>query len=413
MPAVFRAFLLVVVFLSAAFLASEWYCRHSATLNHMPYTHFTLDPSDDYADFRMFVVRFQHFHHSDFFSPQWGSPFLYPATVGTLYEPFYAFHLRYVGQRFLAELALCMGLLALWFRRALMRHGLSMPAATIFAFGAALFSYPFYFEFNRGNMEIFIWGFAALGVLAFVRNKPWQAATWIGLAGACKIYPFIYLGLLIARRQYKQAAWALVVGVGFTIFSLWALTGSIALSRTGTAAGLELFRWLYVLHKRPGEIGLDHSIFGFYKRFVPHVPPPDELAHQLSIYLAVIAVIACFIYFVRAIKLPVINQVIFLTVACLVLPPVSYDYTLLHLYTPFLLMVFLAIDFWKRGVELPRSVWAAFICFMLLLAPLNEIIVHGERIAGQLKCLLLLALAFIALRYRFVSNPEPATAEAV
>jgi hypothetical protein len=92
---------------------------------------------------------------------------------------------------------------------------------------------------------------------------------------------------------------------------------------------------------------------------------------------------------------------------------VSYDYTLLHLYTPFLLMVFLAIDFWKRGVELPRSVWAAFICFMLLLAPLNEIIVHGERIAGQLKCLLLLALAFIALRYRFVSNPEPATAEAV
>jgi hypothetical protein len=285
-----------------------------------------------------------------------------------------------------------------------MRWGLSNAAATVFSLTAALSSYPFYFEFNRANVEFYIWIITGLGVLAFIRNKPWHAATLIGIAGACKFYPFVYLGLLIARKQYKQAAWSLAVGGLFTVFSLWALTGSIALSRAETTAGLAEFRWIYVLHKRVGEIGLDHSIFGVYKRFAPHIPPPEQLAHQLTIFLAIAAVIACIAYFARAIKLPVINQILFLTVAAITLPPVSYDYTLLHLYTPFVLMIFLAIDFWQRGVLLPKGAWAAFICFMLLLAPLNEFIVHGERISGQLKCVLLLALAAIALRYPFASD---------
>ena len=404
MPQVLQAFLLASVFLLAACLLAEFYCRHTGNLNHMPYTHVTLDPSDDYADFRMFIGRFRHFHQQDFFSPQWGSPYLYPASVGMLYEPFYVGHLPYSGQRFLLELLLGMLVIALWFRRALIRRGLSKGAATTFALVGAICSYPFYFEFNRGNMEILIWIFAALGVRAFIRDRPWQAANWIGLAGACKIYPFVYLGLLIARKQYKQATYSLLFGAVFIGFSLWALTGSVSVSQAGTAAGLEQFRQIYVLHKRFGEIGLDHSIFGVYKRFAAHVPAPDQLAHQLTIYLAVAATIACVLYFVRAWKLPVINQVIFLTVAFIVLPPVSYDYTLLHIYTPFVLMVFLVIDYWRRGVDLPKGVWLVFACFALLLSPLNEIIVHGERIAGQLKCLILLALAGIALTYRFVSD---------
>jgi hypothetical protein len=414
MPRVLLVFLLVSVLLVAACLLTEAYCAHTASLNHLPYTELTLDPSDDYADFRMFVGRFRHFAQPDFFSPKWGSHFLYPATVGILSTPFYIFPPPNDPEnRFLGELAFCMLVAVIWFRRALMRRGLPNLSATLFALIAGFCSYPFYFEFNRANMEFYIWAITGLGVIAFMRDKPWRAATWIGIAGACKFYPFVYLGLLIARKQYKQAAWSLFVGALFTLFSLWALTGNIALSRAQTAAGLDEFRWVYVLHKRFGEIGIDHSFFGFYKRFAAHIPPPDQLAHQLSIILAVTAVIACIAYFARAIKLPVINQVIFLTVAAITLPPVSYDYTLLHLYTPFILMVFLAIDFWKRGVSLPRGAWAAFICFMLLLAPLNEFVLHGERIAGQLKCLILLTLAVIALRYRFISEKVATTAEAV
>ncbi len=404
MPKVLRVFLFVTVLLFMANLAAEVYCRHTPTLNHMPYTHVTLDPSDDYADFRMFLLRFHHFHERDFFSPKWGSDYLYPATVGMLYEPFFAFHLPFPGQRFMAVVALAWLLLSLWLRRVLIARGLSNQSATLFAAIAGLGSYPLYFEFNRANVEIFIWMFAGLGVIAFVKDRPWAAATCFGIAGACKIYPFVYIALLISRKQYKQAAWAIVVGAIFTVFSLWALTGSITVSRLGTAAGLEEFRQVYVLHKRFGEIGLDHSIFGMYKRFAFHLPPPEQLAHLLSIYLAVAAIVACIAYFARAIRMPMINQVIFLTIACIVLPPTSYDYTLLHLYTPFVLMLLLVVDFSVRRAPLPPGTWAVLICFMLLLAPLNEVIVHGERIAGQLKCIILLVLAALALRYRFVSG---------
>jgi hypothetical protein len=404
MPSVFRTFMIVAALLTLTLLAAELYCRYAPGLNHVPYNRPTLVASDDYADFRMFPDRFKHFHHRDFFTTQSGGHFLYPATIGMLYEPFLFLPYRHLPILFMVVLLLLELGLGVYFRQILIRRGLSVSSATLFASIATLTSYPLYFELNRANVEIFIWIIAGAGVIALVRNRPWWAATLFGIAGSFKFYPFIYTGLLIARKQYKQAAWAFCAGGLFTIFSLWAITGSISTSQTGSTAGLNEFRVVYILHKRPGEIGLDHSIVGIYKRFVPHMPSPDQLGHQISIYLAIVTVIGCVAYFARAMKLPFINQVIFLTVAAIVLPPVSYDYTLLHLYTPFMLMVFLAIDFWKRGLELPKGAWPAFICFMVLLAPLNELILHGERVEGQIKCLVLLALAVISLTYRFVSE---------
>ncbi len=91
LPTVLRMFLLVSVLLTLACLAAERYSRHTPALNYPPYTHITLEPSDDYADYRMFVGRFHRFHQQDFFSPQYGSHFLYPATVAVLSTPFYIF----------------------------------------------------------------------------------------------------------------------------------------------------------------------------------------------------------------------------------------------------------------------------------------------------------------------------------
>ncbi|HEV2619841.1 MAG TPA: hypothetical protein VGU23_07870, partial [Acidobacteriaceae bacterium] len=97
---------------------------------------------------------------------------------------------------------------------------------------------------------------------------------------------------------------------------------------------------------------------------------------------------------------------LFLTVACITLPPTSYDYTLLHLYTPWVMLVFLAVSRWRDHLPVPKGLWPAFLCLALLLSPQSEIILHGERIGSQIKCLALLALAIVALRFSF---PEQAT----
>jgi hypothetical protein len=109
--------------------------------------------------------------------------------------------------------------------------------------------------------------------------------------------------------------------------------------------------------------------------------------------------------------MPPINQVLFLTIASIILPPMSYDYTLLHLYTPWVMLVFFAVALWRNNLPNPKGLWPAFLCFIVLLSPQNEIILHGERLEGQIKCLALVALAVIALRFPFkITETELAVA---
>ena len=127
-----------------------------------------------------------------------------------------------------------------------------------------------------------------------------------------------------------------------------------------------------------------------------HVPPPEQLAHTLSIYLAIATCITLAVFFLRIRKLPIINQVLFITVACITLPPLSSDYTLLHLYTPWIMVVLFAIDAWISEGITPRGLWPVTICMAILLSSQTEFILHGERLNGQIKCFTLLLLGAVA-----------------
>jgi len=409
LPPALRAFALAALALTLLCLGTEFVCAHFLHLNFIPYDGLTFAPQYKYWDAIAFNTRFHHFHQPDFFSPAWGDSFLYPAPNAFFYRFFTL--LPHSTACFLATIVLLCALCALWLERALERRGLARPQASLFAAIAFLTSYPAYFVYNRGNVEIFIWLLCAAGIFAFLRDRPWLAATLIACAAACKGYPFIYLGLLFARKQYLQTAYSVVLGMAINFFSLWAIAGNFTIGKNGVAAGVEQFRQIYILHSRFGEIGLDHSFFGQIKRLWPNLPPPDQLAHALTIYLATAAVAGCVLYFLRAWRLPVTNQIIFLSVAAITLPPTSYDYTLLHLYTGWVLLVFLAVSAWRNGHPLPSGFAPAMVCYVLLLAPLSEFILHGERLEGLLKCIVLVTLAFISLRFPLPLEPAPVAAE--
>jgi uncharacterized membrane protein len=263
LPPVLSAFLFGTTVLGAACIIAEYLCQYHLHLNWSPYTTITFDHASDYMDIRMFRGRFALFHTPEFFSPAAGSPFLYPAPCALLYRALYA--VPHSGKSFLLLLLAIDVALAVWLARALIQRGVKSLEARLFAAGALITSYPLYFEFNRANIEIFVWGLSALGILAFFRNRPWLAATLIGLAGACKGYPYLYLGLLFAKKQYRQTIFSFAVGVLVNLFSLWAIADNFTIGRRGVAQGLEIFRHDYVLTLN--AIGLDHSFFGFFKRF--------------------------------------------------------------------------------------------------------------------------------------------------
>ena len=119
----------------------------------------------------------------------------------------------------------------------------------------------------------------------------------------------------------------------------------------------------------------------------------------LHLYLAILALAGCVLFVTRIAKLPVVNQILALTVASILLPPVSYDYTLIHLYVPFALVVFAVLN--REDHSAP--VLITFCLFAYLLSWQSEFILHGVRFGSQTKAVALLALLCVSVVYPFPS----------
>ncbi len=410
LPRVLRVSALLAVLLACLVPTSEYVCVHFLHLDFLPYNHMTLGSKDAHADVRMFQERINHLGTPTFFSAEWGSHFLYPAPNAVLYRLFHANGPHFLA-RFAAFFVVLFGTAAIWFFLALRRAGVTTTSAALFVMASVASSYPLYFTLERGNVEMFVWSSSALGIFFFLRDRTWLAASFIAAAGACKGYPFLFLGVFLLRRMYKQIAYAAVFATLMNVVSLWLETHNFALAKAGTAAGVLEFKQAYVLQVRAN--GLDHSIFGTLKRVSLHTPTTAQLTTALPIYLGIAGVVACVLFFTLVRRLPLYNQILFLTVMAITLPPVSYDYTLLHVYTPWAMLVFLAVRLWRQKQPPAPGMWAMFLCFSILLSPQNEVILHGERLEGAIKCTTLLFLAWLSLRYPLSTQYDlPASARA-
>jgi hypothetical protein len=97
--------------------------------------------------------------------------------------------------------------------------------------------------------------------------------------------------------------------------------------------------------------------------------------------------------------MPDINRIVFLFAAMVALPPVSYDYTLVHLYAPWAMLVVVALRVGARKVTLP-GFRTYFLCFAVLFTSQVFIYYHyWIHPNGPLKTLALLLLMATALRY--------------
>jgi hypothetical protein len=396
-----KTFVKIEAFLVLACVLAEAYCYLVLHLRS-PYAYPFLAMKQTFWDFILYVPNFRNFHHSDFFL---GFPFLYPAPVAVAYEMF--FYFSHPLRLFVGFILLSFLLSGILLGRALVRRGAGSGPTAIFITCSLLLAYPLWFDLKQGNIEICVWVALTVGVWTFLKGRNYSSAVCFGIAGSMKIFPFVYLGLLLSRRRYREAAFAVLVALVVTIVSLWLLGNDIVGTWRHVQSGVDQFRIIYILHYRPYEIGFDHSLFAVYKRLVPGLRQPELLRPVLTLYLAVAAVSGVILYFAKIRRLPLINQVVCLCVASILLPPVSGDYTLMHLYVPWGLLVLFAQGQWSTKNNVP-GLTAAFVCFAVLMAPESEFIYHTVRFGGQIKAVTLIALMYIALKYPF-ENSEPAS----
>jgi hypothetical protein len=351
------------------------------------------------SDFTIFQERFRYFHEATFFQLP-GFPFTYPAPIAVVFNGFFQFGAHalsaFISFCFLVFMCACFAL-----GRAMIHRGLEMDQMVTFIVYSMLLSYPFWFLVDRANIEIMNWLLVALGVTAYWHKRWYLAAAFFGVAISFKIFPFVFLGLLLSARKYWAVAWGIVICTLMTLVSTWFMGPTYQTASAGIANGLDFFRVQYMLQVHPSEIGFDHSVFAIVKEltFRPHIAHGLYYLPWLYGYMAVCAVVGVILYFLRIRTLPRANQILALAVVSILLPPVSSDYTLVYLYIPWGVLVLVSISL--NNVRKVRGLVFCFVCMAFLMAPESFAVIHGIRIAGQLKAIVLLILFIVSITYPF------------
>ena len=134
----------------------------------------------------------------------------------------------------------------------------------------------------------------------------------------------------------------------------------------------------------------------------PAAAAPTQFAKLVFWYSMAAPMLFASVYWFRLRGLPLLNQFVCLMLLAVLLPYVSYEYTLVHVYLCFGVYLLYLLERTAAGAaRLSRGgVIGAMVLFALVIAPLARL--TGYHFEGQVKCLLLLGLLAI-----FLVNPMP------
>ena len=386
---------------------------------------------DRWFDFTIYHDRFMHFRTPAFWD-EYEYPFTYPAPLAVLYAALY--QVPHVLRYYLVAYAAATVAALLVMRRVLVERGVGKASAILFAVAFFALNYPLRTLFESANTEGVVAILAAFGIFYLLRDRCYVGGALIALAGTLKIFPFILLALLLSKRRYREFVFALFVAFAVNIASLAIVGPSIAEAQRRIAAGIHYVQVTFIYSVNPAAVTFNHSLFTLVKFPVValrrHLHPLVIHNHAdwvvraaaersllditFTIYVAVAASFGLAAYFLWIRRLPMLNQVLALTICAVVLPPLSADYTLLHLLFPFSLLCLYAVDRWRMGSDVP-GLKSCFLWFAPVFS-FQTYITWRYRYSCEFRTVALVVLLALVLRHRFPWNeldgkfPEEASA---
>jgi hypothetical protein len=377
--------------------------------NYYPFNTLFFQPKLRFTDFTVFYTKLSLFGDPQAFFSSKGGTYTYPAPLLIFNVALFRLGERPLAIYFIGVL-LFAALVGVFAFRSIPRKEASGRLAAWAALAAGAFSFPLVFLLDRANLEGIVWIACIVGLYFFVRQRYSIAGALFALAASMKIFPAVLLLLLFARRRYKEFFLSAALIATFTLLALWITGPSIIEAAQGLSKGLDRNR-IEVLAFSPVTIGFEHSLFSFPK-WISILSTPDIHSYENVIrkMLPVYAFCAVggflVIYFARLRRMPVLNQVIVLAALSIMLPYSSYEYTLVHMIGPFVLLVmFLANDVASGRVELEKKqILALLLPFACLFAPMSYFILLIAGFGGQIKALSLVYLVKQCLRVPLPSS---------
>ena len=238
-----------------------------------------------------------------------------------------------------------------------------------------IFSFPFLFTIDRGNIEVFVLIFSSTSLYFFKKEKYYTASIFLSFSAGLKLYPFVFLLLFLKRKQYKAILLSILLFLLLSALVLLTLKGGFSNNLTvfgdsikevsasgfytdGIPNSLSLMSLIkmasIILYKVKHAVPINYE---YFKAFVHQISSTYSLC-----VLLYISIIAASIYFLEN---RLWAQIMQLTLLILVCPTVSYDYKLINLFIP--LAFFLNNQMKERGLF--DRIY--LVLFALLLIPKN------------------------------------------
>ena len=314
----------------------------------------------------------------------------------------------------------------IWLVRTLAARSVSRRPAAIFALTVAATCWPLWTLLDTANIEGLVAIILGAGLIAFVHRRWWLAATLIGIAGAMKIFPLILLALLLSKRRYREFGGGIAVALAVTVCSLALLGPSIGEAQRQINLGLRIVTTGDALAATSPGPDTNHSLYSVvrYAVLLAHhrhthaadTNPSGTAAMLRPAYIAYLilgALAGAAAYFLRIRRLPMLNQMLALTVCAVTLPPLSRDYTLVHLLVPFGLLCVYATDS-ATNVVRQQGLGASFVCLAFIFTAGTYFNI-AYSLASPLRALALLILFIVALTHPFHARylDEPGNAAIV
>jgi hypothetical protein len=376
---------------------------------------YNWDPLSDslFGDLMEYPGTYQWLHTAAFFFNATARPVPYPLYSPVAYPPFAAMVLAGLYSaaspvlRYL-ELAGVWLVAAVWgVRRALMRVGIGGVIATLFPLTLVLISFPIARLVHEGNVELALWVLTATGVWAYLKDSRGgddTAGVLWGLAAAMKLYPAVLLILLLPRRRWRAFALGVAAFVGATVLALWWLGPTMEVAWRGSLKNVFGYQGVRANEWSLRELAANHSAFGLAKMAAMITGMP--LAKLTLPYYVCGALAMAWAFFGRLWRMPEANQLLAVTAFMVMFPPVSYFHTLVHLYAPLLVLLFVVIDEQKAGAERAgvqvRGLQGTVLLFVPLFASWTLFTFPRVFVfAGLVQAALLLVLFGCAVRYPF------------
>lgn len=352
-------------------------------------------PGPSFEDIIVYKGRFTVYHTMNFFRSRAFSGFAYPPGAAPIYEAFYK--TSNPVQTYLILAAICGGLALAGTWYVLRRAG----AGNLFLPIALILGFPFVFLVQRANIEIVLWLLIAIGIFACRQGYNIPAAFLFGIAASVKLYPILLLGFFLRRKRDLPAFLVGVVTAAVALIVAISYTGpNFLYAARGFFTDVGHFQDHYVDTVGRIEMSFDHCLFSLFKYW--SILHHTSVASWRTIYYFAAGSFALLL-FLRVRTLPFLNRAIFLTGAMVSLPPVSFTYTLVHLYAPLLFLLGALATFRSRP---PATAVVALSLIVFLTLPLISLSVVTPLPAGPIQSCALFALLVISSFQAWPSTPR-------